>query len=527
MKYLKKIPTQAIEYAYAFPVFRGNQLIFSSRLAVADELGTLMIRCIEVESEKVCWEYRSREVGWKILCAPAVGDHLMVFATADAVFALDPATGKEIWHTNMTLSWPAVIMLGGELFVTQSNELVKVDITNGKVKKRRKFRNTLLDGKLVEYKGHLLVGTTTERFFEVERENLEVMLDYKKTGTCNLIPSTDLILSKTYSFIHCFDLEKNEFVWKKRVKGAGEPQPDLSGDRFFYIGQNTVCAHSIQKGKKIWETEANLLKLVNLDEHTFLSVSQDANNKFELVTIDKDTGKVAVVSDGPIMYESEDPDCNGYPMPLEITVSEEYVALACGAGEIYIFDKNASAVESASLLETEKAPERFTVRKELSKERERKIKMDENVKNALISIDFVKRYEELSNTFNRERTPDGEELSSAETKRVKEIIEKLGYSPLYDSRERFYKIKEEEIGGYSFSVHIVLRYGLVELIWVARENGELLTGSPWNSYVWELKDRSYTIKSPVMGSYEDLEEILKISFEMYEDFKKNVVSGKR
>ena len=122
---------------------------------------------------------------------------------------------------------------------------------------------------------------------------------------------------------------------------------------------------------------------MNLDENTILSVSRDANGKFELVTIDKDTGKVAVVSDGSIMYESEVPNCNAKPMPLEIAVSERYVALACGAGEIYIFDKNASAVESAPGRDSEQAPERITVRKELPKERKSQEKMDENVKKCI------------------------------------------------------------------------------------------------------------------------------------------------
>ena len=192
-------------------------MIFSSRLAVCDELGTLRIRCLDVETEEVCWEYRSREVGWKILCMPSFGDEfIMVFATADAVFALDPATGKEIWHTKMTLSWPSVIVLRDELYVTQDNELIKMDITNGKVEKRRKFGNNLLNGKLVEYRGNLLVGAITSRFFEIDKESLKMIRDYKKIGMCNFIPETDLIISGTYHFIHCYDLNKDEFVWRKR-----------------------------------------------------------------------------------------------------------------------------------------------------------------------------------------------------------------------------------------------------------------------------------------------------------------------
>lgn len=35
-----------------------------------------------------------------------------------------------------------------------------------------------------------------------------------------------------------------------------------------------------------------------------------------------------------------------------------------------------------------------------------------------------------------------------------EIIQELGYFPLFDAREKFYKIKEEQIEKFTFGVHI-------------------------------------------------------------------------
>ena len=55
-------------------------------------------------------------------------------------------------------------------------------------------------------------------------------------------------------------------------------------------------------------------------------------------------------------------------------------------------------------------------------------------------------------------------------------------------------------------------------------DGELLLGAPWGTYSRRLIDSSYRIKKPIIGTYEDLEEILKITFKMYEDFK-NVLTG--
>lgn len=64
---------------------------------------------------------------------------------------------------------------------------------------------------------------------------------------------------------------------------------------------------------------------------------------------------------------------------------------------------------------------------------------------------------------------------------------------------------------------------MADLVWVVRENGELLLGSPWGIYSRRLIDVNYRIKSPVFGTYEDLEDILRTAFVMYEDFKKALI----
>lgn len=145
--------------------------------------------------------------------------------------------------------------------------------------------------------------------------------------------------------------------------------------------------------------------------------------------------------------------------------------------------------------------------------------LNSKVKDALIKIDFTKRYEELSNKFNAERTPSSNRLAYIDGKEVMETIQDIGYFPLFDAKEKFYKIKEEQIGKFTLGVHIILQGGMVDLVWVVRENDELLLGAPWGTYSRRLIDSSYRIKKPILGTYEDLEEILKITFEMYEDFK--------
>lgn len=134
------------------------------------------------------------------------------------------------------------------------------------------------------------------------------------------------------------------------------------------------------------------------------------------------------------------------------------------------------------------------------------IELNSKIKEALIEIDFIKRYEEVSNKFNAERTPSKSRLVYIDGEEVMEIIQDLGYSPLFDSKEKFYKIREEQVERFTLGVHIILQGGMVDLVWVVRENGELLLGAPWGTYSRRLIDSSYRIKKPIFGTYEDLEQ---------------------
>lgn len=153
------------------------------------------------------------------------------------------------------------------------------------------------------------------------------------------------------------------------------------------------------------------------------------------------------------------------------------------------------------------------------------MELNPKIKQALIKIDFVKRYEELSRKFNDVWTPSNERLRYIDGETVMEMIRELQYSPQFDPREKFFKIVDEKVGEFTFSVHIILD-GAVELVWVVRENDELLLGSPWGTYSRRIIDPSYRIKKPIFGSYEDLEEILHVAFEMYEDFKSTLITIK-
>ena len=148
------------------------------------------------------------------------------------------------------------------------------------------------------------------------------------------------------------------------------------------------------------------------------------------------------------------------------------------------------------------------------------IKLNSKIKVALIKMNFIERYEHLSNKFNAERTPSEDRLIYIDGEEVMEMIQNLKYIPMFDAKEKFYKIKEEQMGKYTFGVHMVLRDRMVDMVWIVKENDNLLLGAPWSTYSRRIIDRNYRIKKLIFGTYEDLEEIIEITFKMYEDFKR-------
>mgnify|MGYP000991205778 FL=1 len=145
--------------------------------------------------------------------------------------------------------------------------------------------------------------------------------------------------------------------------------------------------------------------------------------------------------------------------------------------------------------------------------------LDTRIKQALIDINFVERYEKLSTYYSQKRTPKGQELDYFDGDFLMEIVELLGYKVQYDKRERFFHIDLEEIGNFRFGFHFSFERGRLELIWVIYEGNKAIMGSPFASYTKWLISRDYIILDPVISDYVDFRDVMKIAFEMYEEFK--------
>lgn len=143
------------------------------------------------------------------------------------------------------------------------------------------------------------------------------------------------------------------------------------------------------------------------------------------------------------------------------------------------------------------------------------MELDVNLKKVLVKINFIERYQKLSNSFQFE-SPF---FSNYENERVNELIKNFGHNAKHIKNENFFKIVDKELD-FQFQFNISIKNGVVELIWdVLKNKNRLQLGGPWGMITKLIQDDYNRIKLPVFRSYEDLEAILKEAFNIYEDFK--------
>ena len=146
--------------------------------------------------------------------------------------------------------------------------------------------------------------------------------------------------------------------------------------------------------------------------------------------------------------------------------------------------------------------------------------LDIRVEQAFQAINFVERYEQLSNYYSKDRTPEGQELDYFDGDFLIEIINSLGYEVKFNKREYFFSLKKEKNGEFEFGFKFSMEYGMVELIWDLKEsNKKVLLGTNLFTIIRLLTSPDNKIMDPVISDYIDFRDVMKIAFEMYDDFK--------
>ncbi|MBF1112089.1 MAG: hypothetical protein HXL62_07330 [Streptococcus sp.] len=150
------------------------------------------------------------------------------------------------------------------------------------------------------------------------------------------------------------------------------------------------------------------------------------------------------------------------------------------------------------------------------------MKLDSRVEQALQAINFVERYKELSDKFSLDRTPKDKRLNIITGELVFDVFENLGYRAKFDGREKFFYIEPFKENDYTFGFHISIFKGLVELIWIVKDSqNKVILGTPLVEFSRRLISPDYKIMDPVIANYDDFENVMKVAFGMYEDFKQS------
>ena len=142
-------------------------------------------------------------------------------------------------------------------------------------------------------------------------------------------------------------------------------------------------------------------------------------------------------------------------------------------------------------------------------------------------IHLYDRYSYISNQYRYE-----DKLKDYSNDKTIEIVKELGYSAKYRKKEKFFQIIEI-IDGIKFYFHFSLEYGMVEvIIFWEYENNKDLSGGGLLSVVCKLieisknEEKEGYIKKARFRNYEDLKNILREYFLIYEDLKISLIYEK-
>lgn len=133
----------------------------------------------------------------------------------------------------------------------------------------------------------------------------------------------------------------------------------------------------------------------------------------------------------------------------------------------------------------------------------------------LTDINFCERYKLLS---NKNQYADNNNTIEQET--VLNLIKSFGYEAKFNKSESFYKIVQKQ-NEFKFQFNISLKYGNIELIWGVWHKENILEDAcgPWGVIYKLVLNSDERPLMPKFRNYEDLAEILKEAFSIYEDFK--------
>ena len=138
-------------------------------------------------------------------------------------------------------------------------------------------------------------------------------------------------------------------------------------------------------------------------------------------------------------------------------------------------------------------------------------------------INLYERHKNLSNQYRYE-----DKLKNYSNDKTIEIVKELGYTAKYRKKENFFQIIETT-NKLKFYFHFSLKYGLVEIIMGMMDKnkkniiGGLVPNICKKIEIVKNEEKKGDIKKARFRNYEDLKNILREYFLIYEDLKTEVL----
>ncbi len=125
--------------------------------------------------------------------------------------------------------------------------------------------------------------------------------------------------------------------------------------------------------------------------------------------------------------------------------------------------------------------------------------------------------EEIYKNISQKHGNNDNVLKKIDSKKIKELIIKLGCSCRHNKNEKFYKVVLTD-EGYKIGYNLDLEYGFVELIFFIFKDGKCIDGGPV-SWMFLNEEGRPMYPLPGFSTYEELEEILLPMFEVIKTFE--------
>lgn len=145
--------------------------------------------------------------------------------------------------------------------------------------------------------------------------------------------------------------------------------------------------------------------------------------------------------------------------------------------------------------------------------------LEEKILNKYIAIDLFTRYKDLSDRYNSK-----EVLEELDKDLILEYLKEFNCRFSFSSKEGFYGLSEQN-GDYDFKFNVSLKYGMVEpVIWGKNVCSQEQYGGALIR-VTKLIQKSLDVEKverimyPRYKSVEDLKQIIKELYVLYQDFK--------